>query len=348
MAFAPSGWALDLVAGYGSTGSDVYLSFAGESVLTALTRVAETLGENFILGDGKSVIWLRDDETALGLRAMGPVVGLAAEADDDLVIIRDMRAAPDEDAQAVCSRVLAWGGGIGELRPTLALTTRAAPVGYTLSTTDNYLLSVAADAAYGRIEQPLFCQDVVARDTSATQRANAADSLFDRALAFLKQHEAPVQVYEVDVVKCATLIQPGYLLRTVYDEWTDGYHSLAVDAALWVTEVTRDIGADGVQVTWLKLATASVRPQDATGAGALVATMQAAMSLAGANPPQVGRNSAAQGIPTFLAIEDGLVTGINRVIPVADGAYNTGIGPIGNMGTLTIRSGVIVGVVEAT
>jgi hypothetical protein len=343
LAFAP-GWSLDIVNGYGATGADVYLSFAGESVLTALVRIAETLGENFILGTGKTIVWLRDDETDNGLRAVAGVDGVAAESNAEIVLIQDVRVS--EDATELCSRVLPWGGGIGQLRPTLADTTRSAPSGYTLSKTDNYLLCDAAEASYGQIEHPLLAQDVVARDTTATQRQQAADALFDRALEYLAQHATPLTTYAVEVVMASTTIQPGALMRLVYDEWVDGYHALAIDDLFWLTGVSRRIGPDGIRITGLEMATAARTP--ASGNTLLVATMAATRSLAGANPPQVGRNSAAQGVPTYLTIEQGLVTQIRRVMPVADGWYNTGQGPLGNMGKARYQSGVVVEIVEAT
>jgi hypothetical protein len=42
------------------------------------------------------------------------------------------------------------------------------------------------------------------------------------------------------------------------------------------------------------------------------------------------------------------ITTVGGTAPVADGTYNTGIGPLGNMGTITTKSGIITAVVQAT
>jgi len=60
-AVASAGWTLD-TAYHSKTETDVYMQFAGESVLAALIRVAEHTGEHFRLGEGRKIQWLQDDE----------------------------------------------------------------------------------------------------------------------------------------------------------------------------------------------------------------------------------------------------------------------------------------------
>jgi len=147
-------------------------------------------------------------------------------------------------------------------------------------------------------------------------------------------------------VKAPSLIRPGYLMRVVYDEFVYGYHSVGIDELLWITQVTRDVGPEGVCVSWLQLTSAPRLPT--SGEQVLSAQVQQMRSLAGATPAQIGRTSTAQGIPTYITVEEGLVTAIERQIPVANGTYNTGTGPLGGMGTITIRNGVITAITEAT
>jgi len=59
--YFPSGWAWDTTYGYSSTQNTVYGQLAGESVMAALTRVAEWSGEHFrISSTDKKVCWLRE------------------------------------------------------------------------------------------------------------------------------------------------------------------------------------------------------------------------------------------------------------------------------------------------
>ena len=340
MAFAPASWTIDDALGHTATANGVYLTFAGESVLTALIRIAEHTGENFTAGFGRNLIWLQDEQRDSGLRAVAHVDPMAAEDAPEIMLIRNLRAAPDGDASDIISRVYPYGGGIGPMRPTLALTSKSAPAGYTLSTTDNYLRCDATETAYGRIEVSQAWSDMVAKGTDDTQKQKAADALFDRALEFLQQHAAPIESYEADVIKLSRPLLPGYRVRVVYDEFVDGYHAVAVDDVLWVTETATEIDASGIHVTGLQLATIDRYQQ--TSSNMSTNSMAQSQGLAAVPPPTLGRNTSAQGIPVFVAVENGLVTDITRVVPVGDKTWDmSGIGA-----NFTTRGGVIVAVTE--
>lgn len=346
MALAPASWTIDDALGYTATANGVYLTFSGESVLTALIRIAEHTGENFTAGFGRNLIWLQDEQRDSGLRAVAHVDPIAAESAPEIMLIRNLRAAPDGDASDIISRVYPHGGGIGPMRPTLASTSKSAPAGYTLSTTDNYLKCDATETAYGRIEVAQAWSDIVAKGNDDTQKQKAADALFDRALEFLQQHAAPIESYEADVIKLSRPLLPGYRVRVIYDEFVDNYHAVAVDDVLWVTETSTEIDASGIHVTGLQLATIDRYQQ--TSSNMSTVTMAESRGLAAIAPPNLGRNTTAGGIPVFLAVQDGLVTDITRVVPVGDGKYNTGEGPLGNMGDITLRNGVIIAITQAS
>jgi hypothetical protein len=345
MAFAPAGWSLDAGLGYTATKAGVYLTMSGESVLTTLIRIAEHTGENFTGGFGRNLIWLQDEQRDSGLRAVAHIDPIAAEDAPEIVLISDLQAAPDGDASDIISRVYPFGGGIAKMRPTLALTTKSAPAGYTLDTTNNYLKCDATETAYGRIEVVQAWSDIVAKDTSGTQKAEAADALFDRALEFLQEHATPLETYSANVLKLSRPLLPGYRVRVVYDEFVDGYHAVAVDAVLWVIDTTTEINASGVHMTGLQMATLPRAPQ--TSAGLSTNSMAQSTGLAAVAPPTLGRNSTALGTPSFISVENGMVTAINRVAGVS-GTFETGQGGLGNMGEIRVENGIIVAVTEAS
>jgi hypothetical protein len=347
MAYAPSPWALD-GTGYSATASTVYLTFAGESVLTALIRIAETTGENFIGGTTQEVKWLRADQTASGLRAVAGVDPLAGEDNDDIVLITNLRAVPDTDATGICSRVLCWGGGVGGARPTLADCTRTPPAGYTLSTTSNYLKCDAAETAYGRIEYVLTAPDVVAADTTPTQKQQASNTLYDRALTYLQRHNAPLQNYAMDVVKAHAELTPGQTIRLVYHEWAATYHAVNINADLWILETAEELAADGKRLTGLSLSNVVVYPPLQNGADMLVTALEDLKSGQGASPPQAGVTSFGRGVPHYLTVENGQVTQVFRTEPIGDGIYDIGVGPLGNMGEIHVTNGIITAITEPT
>jgi hypothetical protein len=347
MAYAPAGWSLDALLGYTATANGVYLTFSGESLLTAFIRVAEHTGENFTAGFGRNLIWLQDDERDSGLRAVAHVDPIAAESNPDIMLIANLRAAPDGDASDIISRVYPHGGGIGAMRATLANTTKSAPAGYTLDTTNNYLKCDATETDYGRIEYDLPCADIVARDTSDTQKQKAADALFDRALEYLQQHAEPIESYQMDVLKLARPLLPGYRVRLIYHDWVDGYHAMNVDKVLWVTETATEIDANGIRITGLQLAT--IDRYQASSESFSLSTSTQTTGLAAINPPQIGSTNVERGVMTYAVVEDGLITQSSKVIGVT-GSWLVGFSsvPGNNDGRITVVDGVVTHVQEAT
>jgi hypothetical protein len=59
MALAPSGWSLDTTEGYANSYASIFHQYDGETVLEALTNLAQITGEHFRLGSGRTVIWMR-------------------------------------------------------------------------------------------------------------------------------------------------------------------------------------------------------------------------------------------------------------------------------------------------
>jgi hypothetical protein len=65
MALAPAGWSLvSTGAGYANSYKAVLQQFEGETILTALIRLAELTGEHFRLGTGRTIEWLRRSGSA--------------------------------------------------------------------------------------------------------------------------------------------------------------------------------------------------------------------------------------------------------------------------------------------
>lgn len=273
MALAPAGWS---ISGYTTTANGAYLLFTGESVLEALTRLAETTGEHFRLGTGRQLVWLRADAPLAGVRAIRAGDPVAIENNADACLVKNLRRR--RDASELMTRIIPYGAGLGGQRTTLALTTRTAPSGYTLNAAENFIRSDAAETAYGRIERVVQLQNILPQqaDSVSISPSLAADMLFDAALAYLKEREAPVWYYDLEVVKAAAEIQPGLTMHCVYQEWVDGYQSTNVNTyvtgALYVLGLTESIAEDGVFVVGLELA--SQRRQPLSDAEAIVGAVQ--------------------------------------------------------------------------
>lgn len=263
IALAPSGWSLDTTNGYGSTETAIYARFAGESVLTALGKVGEALGEHFHLGAGRKVVWTRDELTASGVRAVRVANPVAAEGASELALIIGLEQS--SNAYDLATRVYPFGAGQGETRLTLAASTDTAASGYTIDRAENYIERDAAVLSYGRIERYLQWKEIAPISNTDADVAAAANALQAQATQWLSQNSAPYASYRLQVAKLDAAIEPGETLRVVYDEWDDGYHAVAINADLVVLESTTEIDKNGIRTVALQVSTTDRWPANDQG-----------------------------------------------------------------------------------
>lgn len=262
MQYAPAGWSLDTVVGHATTGSPVLLFAEGESVLEMLILVAEHTGEHFRLGDGRQLVWMRKDISDSGLRAVQVEDARAADGADELCIISDLERT--RDVTPVRTRI--YPRGADDL--TLRNGTRTAPAGYVLNREENYLEHIAATAQYGLIEQWWVKREIKSDGDAEARLVAAANALFDAALEWLQAHAEQVESFSLNVVKVERALHVGQRVRVIYDEWRDGYQSLAIDASLYIVGITTQVDAAGIGVVALEVATSDRVP--ATTGAALV------------------------------------------------------------------------------
>jgi hypothetical protein len=246
-------------------GATVYLEMAGESVLEALKRVAEQVGEHFTGGySNRNVLWLQDEERSNNLRAT--IVDEPVLADDNAEIVLIMNHQLQHDSHDLISRIYPYGTGTGDERTTLEHCTRPVPAGYTLNATSNYLERDTATTAYGYVvEKQHSFPDIKALNETTTQLERASNALFDAAYEYLRTHSAQVldrtnasydvpRFATVTVAKCDHPLWPGHMLDVAYDRWVDGYHVDHIGEKMRITEVTNMLDANGAHSVQLKLA----------------------------------------------------------------------------------------------
>lgn len=252
MAYAPSGWALDDGNGYTSTLSNVYAKFAGETVLSALVKIANARGEHFRLGAGRKIVWMRKDLTASGIRAVQGGEPTALDQNKDACIVLDMQE--ERDTYEICSRMYPYGNGVGEARLTLAATNRSAPAGYVLDKINNYLLRSDTETVYGRIDKYMSFKDVSPVSNTDADLQAAANMLFDAAYEYLNKHYRAEKFYNLAVTKVERVLKPGETIRLVVRRVVDGYDAVNIDADLTILEVTNRIDAGGLRTVGMKVA----------------------------------------------------------------------------------------------
>ena len=333
MALAPPGWSLDVVAGYPEiqNPTGVYLQLSGqESFLAALGRIAEQTGEHFALGfSGRRIRWLGSDKLASGLRAIGGEAG--GEPDESTMLLTEL--SQTDDSYDLVTRLYPTGGGSGAGAVTLALTTRTAPAGYVLNTTENYL---ERTSGYGRIDAPVNYPDIAPESVFRQAAIHAANALFDRAYEELRRVSEIQIAYEAVAIPSVYQLWPGQTIQVRYDEWYGDYHAIAVDAEVWVLGVKRQVSPDGIRTVGMTVATVDRWPGNDYKE---MATVIGGMETGRAQPlPAQGHTSSRKGIPYLLSISNGLITQCLREEAVGDGRYE-------NSRTFVIRNGVIVEII---
>lgn len=285
IALAPSGWSLDTTNGYAATQGAIYARFAGESVLTALVKIGQALGEHFYAGSGRTVVWTQDDRNASGVRAVRVASATAAEGADELALLVDLEQVAE--SYDLVTRVYPFGAGQGRTRLTLAASTDAAAAGYTVDRDDNYIERDAAVTAYGQIERYVQWKEIAPISNTSADLEAAANALQAQATEWLERNSAVYSSYRLRVAKLDQAVEPGETIRVVFHEWDDGYHAINIDADLVVLESTTEIDMDGIRTVGLQVATVDRWPDG--DQGQIVGQLQQAQVFQA--HPQLGPNS---------------------------------------------------------
>lgn len=310
LAFAPTDWGLT-AGGRTRTSNEVLLQFAGESVLEALIEVAAHTGNHFYRGEGRSVVWLwPDDLQASNIRAVYVDDPIAAQRNDSICLIQNLSMTTS--SVELVTRIYPQGAdGV-----RLTYTTRTdddLPAGYVMSTTANYVENRAridelGGDDVGLVERWWQRREIAAASQSLASRQAASDALLDAALEELRVRSGDIQACSVDVVKLYRSLQLGQTVQVVYDEWRDGYHSVAVNASFYVLGMTQSVDASGVRVVGLDLATIDRPVAGVNRRGGPALVIELAKQLRHLMTTQVGvSNTAATIIASVLSNAGGNV-----------------------------------------
>lgn len=251
--------------------NDAYLTFNGESVLTALQQLARATGDHFTLGTGRAITWLGAASTwsASGYTAVG---GVNERAVGNLLIQSLTRSRVADD---LITRITPLAGD-SQHEVDLSKTTRTAPAGYTLgkapaAPTQPWLKHDAAETAYGKISRVERFDNIEALNIESwyLDPTHASNQLFDAAKLYLDNRRSINYEYTFSVVGfepyavsgATTLPTPGTTIHVVYREYHNGEESLDIDtyaagAALNIVKVSYTLGTEGYIVCNITASTA--------------------------------------------------------------------------------------------
>jgi hypothetical protein len=270
----------------------IFLQFAQERVLEALTKVAAQFSEHFRLGSGRSVVYLYKQRPSSGVRLVSRGDPTALESRTDIGILT---TAPQRtrDASDLWTRIYPFGGGNNTARTSILTTTRFAAPGTGTATADYavtltmptgsaatftlhieantptscYIRNDTAEAIYGRIDAPSQSfKDTSDPGTNTASATAAANAVFDQALSVLKQHSAIQYTYKLSVTGLSVVLVPGTTIDVVYRQTVDGYRATDINtirdaSPLFILETTTQINLDGVRTSDLTVATVDRWPE---------------------------------------------------------------------------------------
>jgi len=233
-----------------ATGS--FLQFTGETVLGALSKIAEESGEFFRLTAKRQVMWLGNAVRPTGVtltRARGSVQTNIAK----VVFISDIEQI--EDGWEIVTRLYPYGAGNGPARLTLEdAFPWMPPPGWAFNFEENYLENLTATDKYGLIEREITFNEIQVIRLDDLGRQSAADQLFRAAETWLHAHSAPVTSYRVTVVDGNTVFAPGDSVRLNFVDFdAGGFRTFDARGDWTVTEVTQSFDGNGVRSTKLVL-----------------------------------------------------------------------------------------------
>lgn len=257
MALAPAGWTIN----DGTTLTNVYAGYDGETVLTSLIGVGEHIGEHWRLGTGRSVDWIGPASSfvASGVRAVQHISNpVAAETADEIALITSLEEL--SDAADLISRVIPRGSGNGGVALTLAHVTDAAPSGYTLNAASNYIKRDASESTYGRIERVLDFKNIGPLSNTTADIQAAANMLMRASVEQLRRYGTPQKFYKVGLAKVGQILQPGTTIRVVYRSIIDGVVKYDLDGTYIILEAEHTITPEGVSTTSVTISTIDRMP----------------------------------------------------------------------------------------
>ncbi|HAE59767.1 MAG TPA: hypothetical protein DCG54_09765 [Anaerolineae bacterium] len=257
MAFAPAGWSIT----DGLTETNVYAGYDGESVLSALSKSGEHIGEHWRLGSGRVVNWLGPASgfAASGVRAVQHVNSVVeSESVDDIAIILGLTE--ENDTADLLTRIIPRGSGNGSAIVTISAATDGAPSGYTLNKPGNYVMRNDAESQYGRIERALDFKEIGPLSNTDADVQAASNALLQASVEHLRRYGMPQKFYKVDL-HTNTILQPGSTLRVIYRNMVDGVVYYDLDGEYNILDATRRIDGTGILTVGVTISTIDRLPQ---------------------------------------------------------------------------------------
>jgi len=245
-AYAPTGWSFAPDAS--PPNDSVYAYFGGESVLSAIIKIADKTYSHFVGGLDRTVAFSSDFASS-GIRA----VQARGHLPSNICAITNL--VQKKDVADLITRTYPRGSGNAEVQLTLRATDRTAPAGFE---------NDDAVSTYGVIERWIDYRDVGPISNTATDIQSAANALFDAAIEELRRRSTELEqsTYTMQIAGCSQLLRPMQSIHVVYRNSLAG---LDINADLNILEATWQVDSSGVHTTALQVSNADRWPKSDVG-----------------------------------------------------------------------------------
>lgn len=230
--------------------------FDGVPVLTALLELCKNNGVHLRLAASGKTVEIGAFGAASTMRAMNvEFASPTVYADATIAPISGISAG--DDAEDVVNWIVPLGGGEDAASLKLRRSTRTTP--YTIQTMTGpngrpvwYLSDAASITAYGQSQRVIKFDGIKPLSNSTADRVNAANALYDAAVAYLQRMKEPVKSYGLSLTGVKANLMPGDKLAVRY-EGLVMREGVAVDYAsinesMWMMEVGESFGLEGASV----------------------------------------------------------------------------------------------------
>lgn len=296
-AYAPDGWDWSVP----TTSDTVYASFAGESLLSCLNKLAENTGHHFRIV-GKQLIWFTSIAKT-GVTALG--FGEGGNPDFCLIDTVDKK----QSGRDIVTRVYPYGAGNGAARLDLFFLTPSMKLAiesndeYKVDTGLNFIENETATNKYGYkrggilrpIEKHVAFKEISPVSNSDKDIENATNYMAYTAYNYLRKNSVENETYEVTVKNLERIVYPGTSLRVDYFRKIDGIEILSIEDDLTILESEITIDNSGVRTNSVKLSTIDQWPRDDAE---IIGNAIEEGKVTGAHP-QSGPSIYTEGFGTF-------------------------------------------------
>jgi hypothetical protein len=241
---------------------NVVVEFNGQSILEAIGEVCKRKRVHFREGTSARTLDVGALGVDSGYRLIAPQL-LTSDLENNTLAGIVESVSQEEDGDSVVNCVIALGGGQGDAALTLEKCTKSSP--YVVQTTTNpdgttcyYISDATSVATYGAIWRVLPMTMITPLSNSAADIANAANAVYDAAVAYLLRQKDEHINYRVSAINVPSGLKVGDQVRLVYRGAVTrrgvAYKWVDIDSLFWVITHNDELDASGAIKTSLELA----------------------------------------------------------------------------------------------